>query len=160
MSSKFQSNKSKYASAHTSWGDISWLESYSNWCWWWFTFSCSHFQRVKCRIVDKQSSGLNLELLPSGHAAFLPTMHLSDHVWHCEALWEVLSPGETLNDTVYLGTAGSMVVSFLENIASCFNHNCTVDPHLNTTTKKPPWHSDCLLDTITEKLATRHIYCF
>ncbi len=130
--------------------NISCLDSYSDSCWWWFIFSCSHFQPVKCRIVDKQSSGLNLELLPSGHAAFLPTMHLSDHIWHCEALWEVLSPGETLNDTVYLGTAGSMVVSFLENIASCFNHNCIVNPHLTTSPEK--W--------LDFRLATRLIYIY
>uniref|UniRef100_A0A6Q2XCD3 S1 motif domain-containing protein n=1 Tax=Esox lucius TaxID=8010 RepID=A0A6Q2XCD3_ESOLU len=52
---------------------------------------------LSCR---KLPSGLEVSILPGNITAFLPTVHLSDHVSNCPLLWEGIQEGDIIPDIV------------------------------------------------------------
>ena len=60
-------------------------------------------------IVGKADSGLDVQIKPSNTPAFLPRMHLSDHVTHCGPLLQIFSPSlentevKSLSNVLYYG---------------------------------------------------------
>ena len=67
------------------------------------------FQLTKCRITAKTEHGLDVKLLPSKMAAFIPKMHLSDYHSNCDALWGMYSVGDILEDVMYFGKTNVIV---------------------------------------------------
>uniref|UniRef100_A0A674BMT8 Programmed cell death 11 n=1 Tax=Salmo trutta TaxID=8032 RepID=A0A674BMT8_SALTR len=72
----------------------------------------------KCKVL----TGLEVSILPEETIAFLPMMHLSDHVSNCLLLWEGLQEGDIISNVVCLSkkkpnitlTKKPTVKSFLE----------------------------------------------
>lgn len=58
-------------------------------------------QCVKCRIVRKSETGLDVVLIPSEKKAFIPMMHLSDSLEICQALWNMYNVGDMLENAIY-----------------------------------------------------------
>ncbi|MEE6485919.1 hypothetical protein FKM82_014452 [Ascaphus truei] len=59
---------------------------------------------VDTKIVKKTDQGFNVSVLPEETRAFLPKMHLSDHVANCELLWQWLEEGELLPGAMCLSS--------------------------------------------------------
>ncbi|XP_012990759.2 protein RRP5 homolog [Esox lucius] len=57
-------------------------------------------QILKTKVVSKVPSGLEVSILPGNITAFLPTVHLSDHVSNCPLLWEGIQEGDIIPDIV------------------------------------------------------------
>ncbi|XP_065151454.2 protein RRP5 homolog [Paramisgurnus dabryanus] len=57
---------------------------------------------VDVRVRHKVLDGLEVSILPEGTPAFLPTVHLSDHVTNCMNLWEALEEGDDISNAVCL----------------------------------------------------------
>lgn len=64
-------------------------------------FSFMTWQCVKCKVVKKTNSGIDVELDHSAKPAFIPRMHLSDSVELCNALWERLKVGDVIDQAMY-----------------------------------------------------------
>ena len=67
---------------------------------------------MKCKIANKQETGLDVILRPSKKKAFLPKEHLSDSAEICKALWEVYKQGDVIKEVMYLNKT-NVVVSFI-----------------------------------------------
>ncbi|XP_069045275.1 protein RRP5 homolog isoform X2 [Lepisosteus oculatus] len=65
---------------------------------------------VEARIVQKTDSGLKVSILPEEAAAFLPTVHLSDHVSNCSLLWEGLREGDIISNVVCLSKSKEQII--------------------------------------------------
>ncbi|MGH0132943.1 UNVERIFIED_CONTAM: hypothetical protein FKN15_051161 [Acipenser sinensis] len=59
-------------------------------------------QIVKVTVVRKTVDGLDVSILPEAASAFLPMMHLSDHVSNCRLLWEGLGEGDIISNVMCL----------------------------------------------------------
>ncbi|KAI7811133.1 protein RRP5 homolog [Triplophysa rosa] len=57
---------------------------------------------VDVRVSRKVLDGLEVSVLPEEIPAFLPTVHLSDHVTNCLLLWDALEEGDNISDVVCL----------------------------------------------------------
>uniref|UniRef100_A0A3B5LZ77 Protein RRP5 homolog n=1 Tax=Xiphophorus couchianus TaxID=32473 RepID=A0A3B5LZ77_9TELE len=56
---------------------------------------------IDCEVGKvKQSSCLEVVILPDEGHAVLPTVHLSDHMSNCPLLWEVLQEGDTISNLI------------------------------------------------------------
>uniref|UniRef100_A0A674BQB2 Protein RRP5 homolog n=1 Tax=Salmo trutta TaxID=8032 RepID=A0A674BQB2_SALTR len=79
-------------------------------------------EKVEVKVVSKVLTGLEVSILPEETIAFLPMMHLSDHVSNCLLLWEGLQEGDIISNVVCLSkkkpnitlTKKPTVKSFLE----------------------------------------------
>jgi len=69
------------------------------------------FQIVKCQVVNKNATGLDVKVLDSGLKAFIPKMHLSDSVDLCNALWEKHVVNDII-ETAMFWSKNKMPVSF------------------------------------------------
>jgi len=58
---------------------------------------------LEADVVNSTAEGLDVILQPSGAPAFLPVLHLSDHLSHCQALLSVYKPLTRLRNVVYYG---------------------------------------------------------
>ncbi|RXM27397.1 Protein RRP5-like [Acipenser ruthenus] len=64
-----------------------------------------HFETgkiVKVMVVRKTVDGLDVSILPEAASAFLPMMHLSDHVSNCRLLWEGLGEDDIISNVMCL----------------------------------------------------------
>ncbi|MGH0135552.1 UNVERIFIED_CONTAM: hypothetical protein FKN15_066160, partial [Acipenser sinensis] len=64
-----------------------------------------HFETgkiVKVTVVRKTVDGLDVSILPEAASAFLPMMHLSDHVSNCRLLWEGLGEADIISNVMCL----------------------------------------------------------
>ncbi|XP_056628224.1 protein RRP5 homolog [Triplophysa dalaica] len=57
---------------------------------------------VDVRVRRKVLDGLEVSILPEEIPAFLPTVHLSDHVTNCLLLWDALNEGDNISNVVCL----------------------------------------------------------
>ncbi|XP_078499820.1 protein RRP5 homolog isoform X1 [Lissotriton helveticus] len=57
---------------------------------------CEIGKMVDVTVVKKTDTGLEVSIVPEDVPAFLPTMHLSDHVTNCKMLWRWLQKGDYL----------------------------------------------------------------
>uniref|UniRef100_A0A8C5QWE8 Protein RRP5 homolog n=1 Tax=Leptobrachium leishanense TaxID=445787 RepID=A0A8C5QWE8_9ANUR len=71
---------------------------------------------VDVKIVQKTETGLNVVTLPEEKHAFLPTMHLSDHVENCELLWRFLEKGDQLPGVMYLSRVLTKKPSLISSV--------------------------------------------
>ncbi|XP_045547123.1 protein RRP5 homolog [Salmo salar] len=86
------------------------------------TFDFEVGKKVEVKVVSKVLTGLEVSILPEETIAFLPMMHLSDHVSNCQLLWEGLQEGDIISNVVCLSkkkpnitlTKKPTVKSFLE----------------------------------------------
>ncbi|XP_069467805.1 protein RRP5 homolog [Ambystoma mexicanum] len=61
-------------------------------------------------VVKKSETGLEVSILPEGIPAFLPTMHLSDHVTNSKLLWHCLQKGDFLPRVMCLSNAQGQII--------------------------------------------------
>eukprot|EP00079_Xenopus_tropicalis_P016710 XP_004915908.1 PREDICTED: protein RRP5 homolog [Xenopus tropicalis] len=59
---------------------------------------------VDTRVVSKTDKGVNVLILPEESPAFIPKMHLSDHISNCELLWHALEEGDNIPGVMCLST--------------------------------------------------------
>ncbi|XP_015275588.1 PREDICTED: protein RRP5 homolog [Gekko japonicus] len=59
-------------------------------------------QVADVKILKKKENGLEVKILPDEVSAYLPTMHLSDHVTNCRLWWHWLKGNEILHNVVCL----------------------------------------------------------
>lgn len=64
------------------------------------------------KILKKKEDGLEVAILPDNVAAYLPVMHLSDHVSLCKLWWHWLKENDVLHRVMCLHDKGSHIVSF------------------------------------------------
>lgn len=76
------------------------------------------FQIADVKIVKKKENGLEVKILSDDVSAYLPTMHLSDHVTSCRLWWHWLKGEEILHNVVCLHDKGGHIVSFLTPVKS------------------------------------------
>ncbi|XP_051723103.1 protein RRP5 homolog [Ctenopharyngodon idella] len=57
---------------------------------------------VSARVCRKVVDGLEVSIVPEEVPAFIPTMHLSDHVSNCIPLWTALEEGDTISNIMCL----------------------------------------------------------
>ncbi|XP_052401989.1 protein RRP5 homolog isoform X1 [Carassius gibelio] len=57
---------------------------------------------VEVKVCRKVLDGLEVSILPEEVPAFIPTVHLSDHVTNCLSLWMVLEEGDTISNLMCL----------------------------------------------------------
>ncbi|NP_001122095.1 programmed cell death 11 L homeolog [Xenopus laevis] len=81
---------------------------------------------VDIRVLSKTDKGVNVLVLPEESPAFIPKMHLSDHVSNCELLWHTLQEGDDIPGAMCLSslkghsilTKKSLLISSVEK-GSC-----------------------------------------
>ncbi|XP_007665837.1 protein RRP5 homolog isoform X2 [Ornithorhynchus anatinus] len=61
-------------------------------------------QMVDVKVVKKTDMGLQVSILPGNVPAFLPKIHLSDHVSNSQLLWHWLQPNDILHRVLCLGS--------------------------------------------------------
>ncbi|XP_069561077.1 protein RRP5 homolog isoform X2 [Brachyistius frenatus] len=61
---------------------------------------CEVGKRLEAKLLKKSVNGLEVAILPEEIRAVLPTMHLSDHVSNCPALWESLQEGDVISNLI------------------------------------------------------------
>ncbi|XP_077205715.1 protein RRP5 homolog [Paroedura picta] len=66
-------------------------------------------QVADVRILKKKENGLEVKILPNDVSAYLPTMHLSDHVTSCRLWWHWLQGNEILHNVVCLHDKGGHI---------------------------------------------------
>ncbi|KAM4704033.1 protein RRP5 homolog [Rhinophrynus dorsalis] len=66
---------------------------------------------VDTKITMKTEKGLNVVILPDDIPAFIPKMHLSDHLSHCELLWHSLEVGDLLPGAMCLSSKGQNILT-------------------------------------------------
>lgn len=66
---------------------------------------------VDVSVRRKVLGGLEVSILPKEMPAFLPTVHLSDHVTNCLLLWEALEEGDTISDVVCLKNKRAIILT-------------------------------------------------
>eukprot|EP00063_Salmo_salar_P071419 XP_014046254.1 PREDICTED: protein RRP5 homolog [Salmo salar] len=76
------------------------------------TFDFEVGKKVEVKVVSKVLTGLEVSILPEETIAFLPMMHLSDHVSNCQLLWEGLQEGDIISNVVCLSKKKPNIVSF------------------------------------------------
>ncbi|XP_054839484.1 protein RRP5 homolog [Eublepharis macularius] len=59
-------------------------------------------QIADVKILEKKENGLEVKILPNDVSAYLPIMHLSDHVTSCKLWWHWLKGGEILRSVICL----------------------------------------------------------
>ncbi|XP_016402857.1 protein RRP5 homolog, partial [Sinocyclocheilus rhinocerous] len=57
---------------------------------------------VEARVCRKVLDGLEVSIVPEEVPAFIPTVHLSDHVANCLPLWMALEEGNTISNVMCL----------------------------------------------------------
>ncbi|XP_073698661.1 protein RRP5 homolog [Garra rufa] len=57
---------------------------------------------VEVSVCRKVLDGLEVSIFPEKVSAFIPTMHLSDHVTNCLPLWNALEEGDTISNLMCL----------------------------------------------------------
>ncbi|KAI2668205.1 hypothetical protein H4Q32_004873 [Labeo rohita] len=57
---------------------------------------------VEVSVCRKVLNGLEVTILPEEVPAFIPTVHLSDHVTNCFPLWSALEEGDTISNVMCL----------------------------------------------------------
>lgn len=57
---------------------------------------------VEVKVCRKVLDGLEVSIVPEEVPAFIPTVHLSDHVTNCLPLWMVLEEGDTISNLMCL----------------------------------------------------------
>ncbi|XP_016326215.1 protein RRP5 homolog [Sinocyclocheilus anshuiensis] len=57
---------------------------------------------VEVKVRRKVLDGLEVSIVPEEVPAFIPTVHLSDHVTNCLPLWMVLEEGDTISNIMCL----------------------------------------------------------
>ncbi|KAF4118411.1 protein RRP5 homolog [Onychostoma macrolepis] len=79
---------------------------------------------VEVTVCRKVLDGLEVSIVPEEVPAFIPTVHLSDHVTNCLPLWMVLEEGDAISNIMCLGntkkkgitlTKKPMLKAFLED---------------------------------------------
>uniref|UniRef100_A0A9J7X0S5 Protein RRP5 homolog n=1 Tax=Cyprinus carpio carpio TaxID=630221 RepID=A0A9J7X0S5_CYPCA len=60
------------------------------------------FVTVEVKVCRKVLDGLEVSIVPEEVPAFIPTVHLSDHVTNCLPLWMVLEEGDTISNLMCL----------------------------------------------------------
>ncbi|XP_053407461.1 protein RRP5 homolog [Mercenaria mercenaria] len=58
-------------------------------------------KKVKCKVLKKTETGVDVELVSSHMKAFLPKTHLSDSMEMCDALWNMYKPGDVIEHAMY-----------------------------------------------------------
>nr|XP_056705709.1 protein RRP5 homolog [Euleptes europaea] len=66
-------------------------------------------QVADVKILKKKENGLEVKILPNDVSAYLPTMHLSDHVTNCKLWWHWLKGDEILHNVVCLHDKGGHI---------------------------------------------------
>ncbi|KAJ8001870.1 hypothetical protein DPEC_G00173890 [Dallia pectoralis] len=64
---------------------------------------------VNTKVLSKAHNGLEVSILPENITAFLPTMHLSDHVSNCPLLWEGIQEGDEISDVVCVSQSKNLL---------------------------------------------------
>lgn len=83
-----------------------------------FSYHLSFVQVADVKILKKKENGLEVKILPNDVSAYLPTMHLSDHVTNCRLWWHWLKDDEILHNVICLHDKGGHIVSFLTSVKS------------------------------------------
>ena len=68
-------------------------------------------QRLEAKVLKKSVNGLQVTILPDEIHAFLPTMHLSDHISNCPLLWESLQEGDNISNLIFISKNKQNIVS-------------------------------------------------
>ena len=76
-------------------------------------------QLTDCRVKEKSEKGLEVELLPTRHEAFLPKMHLSDSVGIQDLLYDTYRKGDVIRDAVYHSKTNFIVSLLCQIIVPC-----------------------------------------
>ncbi|XP_048361288.1 protein RRP5 homolog isoform X2 [Sphaerodactylus townsendi] len=66
-------------------------------------------QVADVKILKKKENGLEVKILPNDVSAYLPSMHLSDHVTICKLWWHWLKGDEILHNIVCLHDKGGHI---------------------------------------------------
>ena len=64
---------------------------------------------VACTVTGKSEGGLDVVIESCDTPAFLPTMHLSDELTLCAALYDVYKKGDRLERCVYYSKQTTLV---------------------------------------------------
>ncbi|KAJ1140728.1 hypothetical protein NDU88_007070, partial [Pleurodeles waltl] len=70
---------------------------------------CEIGKMVDVTVVRKTDTGLEVSVVPEDVPAFLPTMHLSDHVTNCKLLWRWLQKGDFLTGLMCLSNVQGQI---------------------------------------------------
>ncbi|TRY56198.1 hypothetical protein DNTS_002546 [Danionella cerebrum] len=57
---------------------------------------------VETRVIRKMQDGLEVSIIPDEVPAFIPTVHLSDHVTNCVPLWTAMEEGDDISNVMCL----------------------------------------------------------
>ncbi|XP_029707294.1 protein RRP5 homolog isoform X2 [Takifugu rubripes] len=63
---------------------------------------CKVGEKLEAKVLKKMPNGLEVAILPEEIRAYLPTMHLSDHLSNCPLLWECLQEGDSISNLIYI----------------------------------------------------------
>ncbi|XP_029466152.1 protein RRP5 homolog [Rhinatrema bivittatum] len=61
------------------------------------------------RVLKKTEDGLTVSVLPEEDPAFLPMMHLSDHITNCKLLWHGLREGDVISRVMCLSDVEGLI---------------------------------------------------
>ncbi|KAG8435325.1 hypothetical protein GDO86_013327 [Hymenochirus boettgeri] len=82
---------------------------------------------VDTRITTKTDKGLNVLILPEETPAFIPKMHLSDHITNCELLLHTLQDGDYLPGGMCLSSVkGHTILTMKTALISSFENGLCV----------------------------------
>lgn len=70
-------------------------------------------QKLEAKVLKKTARGLEVAILPDEFRATLPTMQLSDHVSHCQLLWECLQEGDNISNLICTNRGQQNIVSLV-----------------------------------------------
>ncbi|XP_067858073.1 protein RRP5 homolog [Heptranchias perlo] len=65
---------------------------------------------VDVKVLAKNENGLEVSIVPEGVPAFLPMMHLSDHVTNCRLLAERLQEGDAISSVMCLSQTRGQII--------------------------------------------------
>ncbi|XP_043108470.1 protein RRP5 homolog [Puntigrus tetrazona] len=66
---------------------------------------------VEVKVYRKVLDGLEVSIVPEEVPAFIPTVHLSDHVTNCLPMWTVLEEGDTFSVTCLSKTKKGIILT-------------------------------------------------
>nr|XP_033796509.1 protein RRP5 homolog isoform X2 [Geotrypetes seraphini] len=61
------------------------------------------------KVLEKNEDGLTVTVLPDENRAFLPMMHLSDHITNCKLLWQCLQKGDMISRVMCLSDVKGLI---------------------------------------------------
>ncbi|XP_030058666.1 protein RRP5 homolog [Microcaecilia unicolor] len=62
------------------------------------------------KVLKKTEDGLTVSVLPDENQAFLPMMHLSDHITNCKLLWHWLQEGDVISRVMCLSDVKGLAI--------------------------------------------------